>query len=180
MPSSTPSMASALATSPALAPPIPSDTSRRTPASPADHVVALPPCHRSPAVRSAMPKASSFTSRTMPASVLPKAVTLTASAVVARAAMTSEACNACTALTMRPMITLHTLPGRFGLESLSPFCMKAEIYLKLAKLEYRAVAGDPRKAPKQKLPLIDDDGTLVSIGRASCREVGHIAVRNEY
>lgn len=59
------------------------------------------------------------------------------------------------------MITLHTLPGRFGLESLSPFCMKAEVYLKLAKLEYRAVAGDPRKAPKQKLPLIDDDGKVV-------------------
>lgn len=59
------------------------------------------------------------------------------------------------------MITLHTLPGRFGLESLSPFCMKAEVYLKLAKLEYRAIAGDPRKAPKQKLPMIDEDGTRV-------------------
>lgn len=63
---------------------------------------------------------------------------------------------------MGPMITLHTLPGRFGLESLSPFCMKAEVYLKLANLEYRAIPGDPRKAPKQKLPMIEDgDGARV-------------------
>lgn len=60
------------------------------------------------------------------------------------------------------MITFHTFAGRFGLESLSPFCMKAEVYLKLQKLEYeRKVGGDPRKAPKQKLPMIDDDGTVV-------------------
>jgi glutathione S-transferase len=59
------------------------------------------------------------------------------------------------------MITLHTLRGRFGLESLSPFCMKAEVYLKLAKLEYRAIPGDPRKAPKKKLPMIEDGGTIV-------------------
>jgi glutathione S-transferase len=62
---------------------------------------------------------------------------------------------------MGPMITLHTFPGRFGLESMSPFCMKAEVYLKLAKLEYRAVTADPRKAPKTKLPYIDDGGTVV-------------------
>lgn len=60
------------------------------------------------------------------------------------------------------MITFHTFPGHFGLESLSPFCMKVEVYLKLAKLPYRAVTGDPRKAPKGKLPMIvDDDGTTV-------------------
>lgn len=39
--------------------------------------------------------------------------------------------------------------------------MKAEVYLKLTKLEYRAVPGDPRKAPKAKLPTIDDGGTIV-------------------
>jgi glutathione S-transferase len=60
------------------------------------------------------------------------------------------------------MITFHTFEGRFGLESLSPFCMKAEVYLKLQKLEYeRKVGGDPRKAPKQKLPMIDDDAKVV-------------------
>jgi glutathione S-transferase len=60
------------------------------------------------------------------------------------------------------MITFHTFAGRFGLESLSPFCMKAEVYLKATKLEYqRKEGGDPRKAPKQKLPMIDDGGTVV-------------------
>jgi glutathione S-transferase len=60
------------------------------------------------------------------------------------------------------MITFHTFAGRYGLESLSPFCMKAEVYLKLMKLEYeRKVGGNPRNAPKQKLPMIEDDGTIV-------------------
>ena len=60
------------------------------------------------------------------------------------------------------VITLHTLPGRADLESLSPFCMKAEVYLKLAGLPYKAVLGDPRKAPKTKLPvIIDDDGAVI-------------------
>ncbi len=60
------------------------------------------------------------------------------------------------------VITLHTIPGRPGLESLSPFCMKAELYLKVAGLPYKAVMGDPRKAPKGKLPfIVDDDGTMI-------------------
>jgi glutathione S-transferase len=60
-----------------------------------------------------------------------------------------------------PVITLHTFPGRWGLESLSPFCMKVEVYLKLAKLPYKTTLGDPRKAPKGKMPFIEDDGTIV-------------------
>lgn len=61
------------------------------------------------------------------------------------------------------VITFHTFPGAFGLESLSPFCMKVEVYLKLTKLPYKAVHADPRKAPKGKLPVIvDDDGTKVA------------------
>jgi glutathione S-transferase len=61
------------------------------------------------------------------------------------------------------VITLHTFAGRWGLESLSPFCMKAEVYLKLTKQPYKAVVGgDPRKAPKGKMPFIDDDGTIVA------------------
>lgn len=59
------------------------------------------------------------------------------------------------------VIKHHTLPGAFGLESLSPFCMKVEVYLKLAGLPYEVVAGDPRRAPKGKLPFVEDDGTVV-------------------
>lgn len=56
------------------------------------------------------------------------------------------------------MITLHTIPGDSGaaLESLSPFCMKVECYLKLAKVPYTTVLSNPQKAPKGKLPFITD------------------------
>jgi glutathione S-transferase len=61
------------------------------------------------------------------------------------------------------VITLHTLPGGYGVESISPFCMKVEVYLKLAKLPYKTVNGNVRKAPKGKLPfIVDDDGSVIS------------------
>ena len=46
------------------------------------------------------------------------------------------------------------MPGTDELESLSPFCMKVEVYLKLQNLPYRTKVADPRKAPKGKLPFI--------------------------
>ncbi len=59
------------------------------------------------------------------------------------------------------VITLHTMPGTNELESMSPFCMKVEVYLKLQKLPYKTWSGDPRKAPKGKLPMIEADGTKI-------------------
>lgn len=53
-----------------------------------------------------------------------------------------------------PVITLYTMPGTDEVESLSPFCMKVEVYLKLQKVPYRTKVGDPRKAPKGKMPFI--------------------------
>ena len=44
---------------------------------------------------------------------------------------------------------------------MSPFCMKVEVYLKLARLPYRRVMGNPRKAPKGKLPYIEHGGVVV-------------------
>lgn len=60
------------------------------------------------------------------------------------------------------VITLYTFPGNEHLESMSPFCMKVEVYLEARGLAYRRMIGDPRKAPKGKLPYIDDDGTIVA------------------
>ncbi len=60
------------------------------------------------------------------------------------------------------VITLHTFPGRPGLESLSPFCMKVEVYLKARKLPYRTILGNPRAGPKQKLPFIEVDGQRIA------------------
>jgi glutathione S-transferase len=60
------------------------------------------------------------------------------------------------------MITLYTFGPAFGLPDPSPFVMKAEMLLKLSKLEYRANTRGFLKAPKGKLPYIDDDGTIVA------------------
>jgi len=60
------------------------------------------------------------------------------------------------------MITLYTFGSMFGVPDPSPFVMKADMLLKLSGLPYRTVAGNLRKAPKGKLPYIDDDGQTVA------------------
>lgn len=60
------------------------------------------------------------------------------------------------------MITLYTFGPAFGLPDPSPFVMKAEMLLKLAKLPYRTDTGGFRRAPKGKLPYIDDEGMIVA------------------
>ena len=59
-------------------------------------------------------------------------------------------------------ITLYTFGPYFGLPDASPFVMKGEMLLKLAKLEYRTDRRGFRRAPKGKLPYIDDGGTIVA------------------
>lgn len=61
------------------------------------------------------------------------------------------------------MIKLYQFKPAFGLPNASPFCMKVETYLRMAGLPYECPRGaDLRKAPKGKLPYIDDDGTIVA------------------
>jgi len=60
------------------------------------------------------------------------------------------------------MITLYTFGSAFGLPDPSPFVVKAEMLLEMAGLPYRTDTGGLRRAPKGKLPYIDDDGTLVA------------------
>ena len=59
------------------------------------------------------------------------------------------------------MITLYTFGPYFGLPDASPFVIKAMLLLKFADLEYSEDRGGFRKAPKGKLPYIDDDGSVV-------------------
>ncbi len=60
-------------------------------------------------------------------------------------------------------VALHQFAPAFGLPNGSPFCMKVEAYLRLAAIEYRCVNGAlPFRAPRRKLPWIDDDGTVVA------------------
>jgi glutathione S-transferase len=60
------------------------------------------------------------------------------------------------------VITLYAFGPAFGLPDPSPFVTKAEVLLKLAGLPYRTDTGGFRKAPKGKLPYIDDEGTIVA------------------
>jgi len=60
------------------------------------------------------------------------------------------------------MIILHTFGPYFGTPDPSPFVMKAMLLLKFAGLDYAEKRGGLRKAPKGKLPFIEDDGVPVS------------------
>ena len=60
------------------------------------------------------------------------------------------------------MITLYTLPAAFDMVSVSPFCTKLEVYLRMRGLAYRAVFGDPRAAPKKKMPYVEHDGRIIA------------------
>jgi glutathione S-transferase len=64
------------------------------------------------------------------------------------------------------MIKLHQFPrpnpSFAKIANFSPFCMKVETYLKMAGLEYQVVETfDARRAPKGKLPVIEDNGKTI-------------------
>jgi glutathione S-transferase len=60
------------------------------------------------------------------------------------------------------MITLYTFGPMWGLPDPSPFVIKSETQLKMAGLAYRTEPGDRDKAPKGKLPFIEDDGEVIA------------------
>ncbi|MCI0699322.1 glutathione S-transferase family protein [candidate division KSB1 bacterium] len=60
------------------------------------------------------------------------------------------------------MITLYTFGPYFGLPDGSPFVTKAMILLKFAGLPYEENRNGYGRAPKGKLPYIDDDGVTVA------------------
>jgi Glutathione S-transferase N-terminal domain len=60
------------------------------------------------------------------------------------------------------MITLYAFGPGFGMPDPSPFVTKAEVLLKMAGLAYRTDTTGFRKAPKGKLPYIDDNGQRIA------------------
>jgi len=61
------------------------------------------------------------------------------------------------------MIRLYQFRPAFGLPNASPFCMKVENYLRMAGLAFECPHGaDVRRAPKGKMPYIEDEGMVVS------------------
>jgi len=59
------------------------------------------------------------------------------------------------------MITLYSFGPYFGLPDASPFVIKAMLLLKFAGLPFEENRRGYTRAPKGKLPYIDDDGTIV-------------------
>ena len=63
----------------------------------------------------------------------------------------------------QPNLTLVTLGGAFGLQNVSPFCLKAEMLMTHMGLDYTMeIQQDPRKAPKGKLPYLLADGEVIA------------------
>lgn len=60
------------------------------------------------------------------------------------------------------MIKLYSFGPYFGLPDASPFVLKAMTLLKFAGLRYVEDHSGYSRAPKGKLPYIDDDGTIVA------------------
>jgi glutathione S-transferase len=61
------------------------------------------------------------------------------------------------------MIELLQFPRGPGLMNLSPFCMKAEVFLRLSGLRHRCINdATPLRTPKGKLPVLRDDGKQVA------------------
>jgi glutathione S-transferase len=65
--------------------------------------------------------------------------------------------------TPHPSIKLFQFPRMFAIPNLSPFCCKLETWLRIAQIPYEVVdTPDPRKAPKGKLPFIEDAGVRIA------------------
>jgi glutathione S-transferase len=60
------------------------------------------------------------------------------------------------------MITLYNFGPGFGLPDPSPFVTKVDVLLKMANLPYRTDTSGFRKAPKGKIPYIEDDGEIIA------------------
>ena len=63
------------------------------------------------------------------------------------------------------MITLYQLARTWDIPNLSHFCVKVETYLRMTGLPYQVTATLPIKAPRGKLPFIEDDGKKISDSR---------------
>ena len=65
------------------------------------------------------------------------------------------------------MLELIQFPRAMGLMNASPFCMKFEVFLKLAALPYQVNSRVlPMRMPKGKLPALRDGDTLVCDSQA--------------
>lgn len=60
------------------------------------------------------------------------------------------------------MITLHQFRPFWGLPNASPFCMKAETYLRHAGIDYQTAVCDPRSSPSGQIPFVTTGEETIS------------------
>jgi glutathione S-transferase len=60
------------------------------------------------------------------------------------------------------MLTVYAIGPAFGLPDTSPYVLKLETWLRMARVPYRSERGDLRKAPKKKLPYVADGNRLIA------------------
>lgn len=59
-------------------------------------------------------------------------------------------------------LVVHQLPGSWGLPSISPFCLKLDLYLRIADIPFQTVIdATPFGGPKGKLPWIEHEGKKI-------------------
>jgi len=75
------------------------------------------------------------------------------------------------------MLTLYVFAPALGTISPSPFSVKSLLLLQMSGLPFTRAAGDPRKAPKGKLPVLEDGGRRVPDSQAIQR---HLAKAHGY
>ncbi len=64
------------------------------------------------------------------------------------------------------MIKVHQFSRCWNVPNPSPFCMKLETYLKMAEISHEIITDNaPQKAPKKKMPFIDDEGKRIADSR---------------
>ena len=70
------------------------------------------------------------------------------------------------------MITLHQPPPGWGLPCISPFCVKVETYLRMAKIDYRTAAPNILKtAPNGRIPYVTMDSRIIGDSSLIIREL---------
>jgi glutathione S-transferase len=63
------------------------------------------------------------------------------------------------------MIILHQFARTWNIPNLSQFCVKLETYLRMNRIPYQITESLPLKAPRGKLPFIEDDGRRIADSR---------------
>ncbi|NBQ70149.1 MAG: glutathione S-transferase family protein, partial [Nitrosomonadaceae bacterium] len=63
------------------------------------------------------------------------------------------------------MLKLYQFEHTWGIPNLSPFCCKIETYLRMAGIEHEIKSALPMRAPKGKLPYIEDNGRKLGDSR---------------